>query len=62
MLMTERTVWRRLALVVAGGALMLVMGTTGRSEAQGPAPVLTRPVCWKWVQLGVELDEPRNWV
>jgi hypothetical protein len=37
MLQTERRAARTLAHLVAAGALMLVIGSTGRTEAQGPA-------------------------
>jgi hypothetical protein len=43
MLKTERRVARRLAHLVAGGALLLVIGATGRSEAQGPPPAQGQP-------------------
>jgi hypothetical protein len=34
----ERRSPRRVAYLIAGGVLMLIIGTTGSSEAQGPAP------------------------
>jgi hypothetical protein len=43
MLKTERRVAGRLAHLVAGGALMLSIGATGRSEAQGPPPAQGQP-------------------
>jgi hypothetical protein len=38
MVKTERSATRTLAHLVAGGALMLLIGSTGRPEAQGPGP------------------------